>query len=275
VRFAGALLAFGCITALGKAGYADTDPRGPEPPVWVIAPPPPEPPEPEPEGEDGSIPRPKEKLFPWGGDFQLGTLMIQPSLARSLFIGEGVPRTGVERESFRHMGRELGIERPLLVGGELGLHYMRRYFAVGLMGFYAVHPGGAESGVAGRGVTADLVDAGGIYGFGGGVDFAGALPLGHFALRAGGVFGLRAFSIPMTGFQQTTCRSKHGTYPCDEIATTRPDLFFEPRLMADVSFGATGVFFLGAYVGMDALSGAGPTAGLYVGVHAPHSQLEP
>ncbi|HSO31201.1 MAG TPA: hypothetical protein VLT33_01760, partial [Labilithrix sp.] len=285
MRFALLLAAAACAVAASRGvAYADEgpaplallpaepDPRGPEPPVMVFMPPPPEaaPPPPEP-----PPPPPRSKLLDGGGELSLGTLFVRPSLGSAIFDGSGTPLGGTQRESFRHRGRELGLDAPLMWGGELSLHYMRRYFAVGLMGFVAGNPGGADvPRDPGYSPAADQVNPGAIVGYGAGIDLAAALPMGPVAFRAGGVLGLQGFSVPMTGFEKKTCRSKRGTYPCDEDATTGAMLFFEPRVRMEISPGKSG-FVFGGYVGMGVVGGGSPTMGLFVGLQTPHEMLEP
>jgi hypothetical protein len=245
--------------------------RRPEPPVYVVMPPPPEPAPPEPNPEPAV---PEGKLENGGAEVTLGTLFFQPALGQTMFEGEGTPLGANHRESFRHRGRELGINAPLMWGGELSVHYLRRYFAVGVTGFIAGHPGGADATSPTYSPPAGQVNPSAIMGYGAGIDLAGALPLGPVAFRAGGVLGIRGFSIPLSGFEKKTCHSKGRSYPCDEDATTGALLFFEPRVRLEVTAGRSGVV-LGGYVGMDVVGGTGPTAGLFIGVHTPHSTLQP
>jgi hypothetical protein len=249
------------------------DPRGPEPPVMVVSPPPPV--AGEPAAAPAVEPRVVSKLLDGGGEITLGTLFFRPSLGNAVFGGEGTPLGGTQRESFRHRGRELGIDAPLMWGGELSARYMRRYFAVGVMGFIAGHPGGAASTVPSYSPAADQVNPGALMGYGGGIDLAGALPLGPVAFRGGAVLGLRGFSLPMTGFEKKECHGKGGrTYPCDEDATTGALVFLEPRVGVELSPGNSGVVF-GGYVGMGVVGGAAPTMGLFIGVATPHEKLQP
>lgn len=249
------------------------DPRGPEPPVMVVMPPPPEAPPPEP--LPPPPPPPQQALKDGGVSVAMGTLLFRPALGQTMFNGSGTPLGGSRRESFRHAGRELGLDTPLMWGGELSAHYVRRYFAAGVMGFVVGHPGSEDRGTSpAYSPPADQVSAGALSGYGGGIDLAGALPLGPLAFRAGGVLGVRAFSLPMSGFEKKTCRGKRGNYPCSEEATTHALLFFEPRVRVEITPGRSMIFF-GGYVGMEVVGGSGPTAGLFFGFHTPHSNLQP
>ncbi len=94
-------------------------PPGPavEPPVVVIAPPAPLPAPP----ADQDIPdRDVEtrKLSQGGFEFALGALAYRPDLSRVHFSGSGVPIDGIRgRQAFDHKGSELGMQRPVLLGG--------------------------------------------------------------------------------------------------------------------------------------------------------------
>lgn len=249
------------------------EPSRAEPPVVVYAPPPPAPAPTEP-----SRPLLREERAQANGGFELaiGTLFFQPSLADTAFEGAGTPLNGTGRESFRHKGRELGLESPLMWGGELSVHYLRRYFAGGVMMFFAGHPGGADAEPSPVGnIASSQVNPGSLTAYGGALDFAAALPYGIVAIRPGLMFGIRGFTLPLTGFEKTTCRGKYGRRPCDEQATTDVQLFVEPRVRVVITPSRTSLAF-GGYVGLEPVGGSGPTAGLFVGfVSRPHEGLLP
>jgi hypothetical protein len=242
------------------------------PPVVIIAPPPPER---APEAAE-ERPSPYAALEDGGVELSLGTLFFQPSLGSKYFDGSGkAPNTEVT-QSFHHRGRELGLDTPLMWGGEVSIHYMRRYFALGLLGFVAGHPGAADSDVvpSSRAPVPD-VNRGALTAWGGGVDVAGAVPFGIVAFRPGVVLGLRGFSMPITGFEMTTCHGKSGTHPCYETADTTALGFVEPRMRVVVTPARSGISF-GAYVGMEVVGGTGPTAGLFFALGtAPHEDMRP
>ncbi len=273
------------VTALTRVAQADEgdllplppaeqpDPRGAEPPVMVFSQPPPEPGAP----AEQPVPRPAPDPRTDGGfEITFGTLLVRPSLGSVVFDGSGTPLGGTQRESFRHRGRALGLDAPLMWGGELGIYYLRRYFAAGVTGFVAGSPGGADaSAVPSYSPASSQVSPGSIVGYGGGIDLSGALPLGPVAFRAGGVLGLRGFSLPMTGFEKKECHGKGGrTYPCNEDATTGALLFFEPRVRLEITPGTSGLV-LGGYAGMGVVGGTAPTMGLFVGFATPHEKLRP
>jgi hypothetical protein len=257
----------------GDAPLLPAPPR-PAPPVYVIAPPPPEP-EPEPEAEpEPRGERAERTLHDGGAEVALGTTLSQLSLGGTFFDGAGTPRGSRGRESFHHAGSELGLRRPVMWSGELSVSYLRRYFAIGLAGFVAGNPSGADATPApSNGLAASQVSPSGLLAYGGGVDLAAAAPLGPVDVRAGALFGLRGFSLPMSGFEQTTCTRKGRTYACDETATTSVEMVLQPRVRIAVS--ASGGVFVGAMVGLDVTGGAGPIAGLFVGLHTPHVALRP
>lgn len=230
-----------------------------------------------------AAPEPLEPLPPAEGPPRASTnpeppvvVFSPPSLADTYFHGEGTPLNGTTRQTFRHKGRELGIESPLMWGGELSVHYLRRYFAVGFLGFVAGHPGAADAEPMPAGAIASTqVNQGSLSSYGGALDAAVAIPSGIFALRPGTALGIRTFMLPMTGFEKKTCRGKHGSYPCYEDATTGAQLFFEPRLRLVVTPPRTSISF-GAYVGLEVVGGSGPTAGLFFGFSTrPHEGLLP
>ena len=124
-------------------------------------------------------------------------------------------------------------------------------------------------------VASTQVNQGSLSAYGGAIDVAGAIPSGIFAIRPSTALGIRAFTLPMTGFENKTCHGKRGAYPCYEDAVTGVQLFFEPRLRLVVTPPHTSVSF-GAYVGMEVVGGSGPTAGLFFGFSTrPHEGLLP
>jgi hypothetical protein len=240
----------------------------------VFAPPPPEPAPPEP---STSLPPGAERaLVDSGLEVGLGTLFFKPSLAETYFDGQGTPLNGTTRERFHHKGREIGLESPLMWGGELSLHYLRRYFAGGVLIFVAGHPGAADATPdPSGGIASSQVNQGSLTSYGGALDLAAAFPYGILAIRPSAALGIRTFTLPMTGFEKKTCRGKHGEYPCYEDATTAPQLFLEPRLRLVITPPRTSISF-GAYVGMEVVGGNSPTAGLFFGFSTrPHEGLLP
>lgn len=231
------------------------------------------------QADDPPAPRAQE-LANGGAEISFGTLFFQPSLRDEHFDGRGTPLDKpppTTPESFHHKGRELGIDSPLMWGAELSFHYMRRYFAIGVMGFLAGHPGAADAvPIPADGIAASQVNPGAITGYGAGIDLAGAVPLGMIALRPGVVVGVRGFSVPMIGFEQTTCQgTRSGSHSCYEDATTDPLLFVEPRVRMAIT-PPRSVLSFGAYVGIEVVGGSGPTAGLFLsGTMNAHENLRP
>jgi hypothetical protein len=248
------------------------DPRGPEPPVMVFSPPPPPPapPSPKPEPSEDLSP-----LLPWGGALSLGALMFRPDLGGVRFTGQGVPLGQVSSVSFSHLGRQIGILDPFMGGGQISLSYYRRYVAFGIGVFLAGNVGGVMDVPEPYRTPVQQVSPSDLSALGGMGDLSFVLPLGPASFKLGGVLGLRQFSVPMSGFEKTTCRSKHGTYPCDQEATSDAQAFFEPRARVDLGFGPRDVFFVGAYVGMELVGGSAPTAGVVFGIGTPHASLQP
>lgn len=236
------------------------------------------PPAPEPAPYEDEAPRrePEPKLSDGGFEVLIAGATVRPDLSHVTFTGAGTPQGGFTRVQFHHPGRELGIEQPLLWGGELSARYLRRYFAVGVMGFLAGNPGGADAAPV---PSADLSGAGAsarsMLAYGGAIDIAGALPLGMVTLRAGPMTGIRAYSVALTGFEPTTCKSRRGAaYPCAETATSGAQVFLQPRVSIDVAPG-DGPLVAGAFAGADVFGGASFAAGLYVGARSRHASLLP
>lgn len=267
------------LASVGVASEARATPTTPEPPVVILAPPPPAlglPPSDTPSRRE----RAEAHLEDGGFEVSLGTLFFRPSMKGLHFDGSGRPLSswmnGNPRETFHHTGRELALDSPLMWGGELSAHYMRRYFAVGVLGFIAGHPGAADSEPVPRATLAvTQVNQGALFGYGGALDLAGAVPLGIVAFRPGTVLGLRGFSMPLTGYEQTTCPSRSGRVSCYEQARTEPQLFVEARMRLVITPPRSG-FAFGAYVGMELVGGSTPTAGLFIGgTLTPHEDLRP
>jgi hypothetical protein len=253
------------------------EPARPEPPVVVIAPAPPAP-APVEIDDEARRPAPEEKLTDGGGEIVLAGMAMQPDLTRVAFSGAGTPVGGYSRVQFHRTGRELGIQTPLLWGGELSARYLRRYFAVGAMGFIAGNPGGADATpVPPNGPATSEASARSLMAYGGAIDISGALPLGDVTLRAGPLTGIRAYSVPLTGFEPTTCKGRRGqSYPCAETATTSVLPFLQPRVSVDYAPGrSAGSFVVGAFAGADVFGGASFSAGVYVGVRSRHESLLP
>ena len=247
--------------------------REQEPPVWVVSPPKPEPAPPE-----DRPPRAPDVYTLQNGGLELtaSTIFFEPSLRRVSFSGSGVPRDGTQRIQFRHTGTELGLDSPLMWGGELSVHYLRRYFAVGMSAFFAGHPGGADlTPSPANTVVASQVNSSALVGYGGTLDLAGAIPAGPIAFRPGVVAGLRGFQMPMTGFEKKTCHGKRGDYPCDEQASTNALPFLEARMRVEITPNRKSGIFFGGYVGKQLIDGAGLTTGCFLGWHTPHEVLAP
>ena len=240
------------------------------PPVVIIAPPPPAPaPDPRVLSEEERAERERAAadaaLDNGGFALAMGTLLVQPSLGNTPFDGSGKPLNTQLTQSFHHRGRELGLDRPLMWGGEVSAHYMRRYFAVGVLAFIAGHPGGADAAIPATARSVPNVEQSALTGWGGAIDLAGAVPFGLVTFRPGVVVGLRGFTMPITGFEMTTCHTKSGTHPCYEYADTPALGYVEPRMSVIFTPGRSGVGF-GAYVGMDVVNAGGPSAGLFITV---------
>jgi hypothetical protein len=276
LAFCTAIIAGAVAITSTRAASADEETgfRRPEPPVVVYAPPPPlaapDPPRPE--------PRDPNELTLSNGSLELTVagLMFAPSLRNVAFDGHGTPLGSEDRVHFRHTGVQLGLDHPAFWGGELQAHYIRRYFAIGVTGYYVAHAGGGDATpVPPRNVAATQVNPGSLSAYGGGIDVSGAIPIGEYiALRPGAVVGVRGFTMDLTGFQKTTCTTKTGTIPCWETATSDPLLVVEPRLTIQLTPTPHGELFFGGFIGTNLVDGS-MSGGIFVGVHTPHSALWP
>ena len=153
---------------------------------------------------------------------------------------------------------------PTFYGAELGVAYRRTYFAAGLTGFMATAAGGADATPTNR-YVAGLASPGNPVAFGGAVEILGAIPIGPFTASLGGVAGLRAFQVPLNGFEPSVCRERGRAYACSTDATTRALPFVQPRLRVDVTLDKARTFFVGGYVGMEVLGDRSLVAGLMLG----------
>lgn len=202
-----------------------------------------------------------------------GLLLMQPELASSQFSGSGVPYTSHEgvRQSFDHSGRQLGVHAPVVVGAELRLSWEERLFEIGVQGF----GGGAlgDSGGASDPGAAELAKASSMHAYGGGIHAVLAIPAGVVTFLLGPDLGVRAFSVPLTGFEPTTCAGKYGAYSCPETATsTQP--YVAPRLTVVIHGDRArgGGFFFAPWAGLDVLPSPSWAAGFSFGFGYDHTR---
>lgn len=190
-----------------------------------------------------------------------GGTMFAPSLRDARFSGAGTSLGG--RVSVDQTGSELGLRMPTFYGAELGVAYRRTYFAAGLTGFMATARGADATPT--NPYVAGLASPGNPIAFGGAVEILGAIPIGPFTASLGGVAGLRAFQVPLNGFEPSVCRERGRAYACSTDATTRALPFVQPRLRVDVTLDKARTFFVGGYVGMEVLGDRSLVAGLMLG----------
>lgn len=252
----------------------------PEPPVVVIAPPAPLPAPP----ADKDIPDREletRKLSQGGFEVALGALAYRPDLSRVHFSGSGVPIDGIRgRQSFDHKGSELGMQRPVLLGGDIAIRYLRRYFVLGVSGFIAGNSGGADATPIPANTEATmLVSARSLMAYGGAIDIAGALPLGPATVRLGPVTGVRAYKVDLPGFQAAECKTRRSraSYPCAETAGSNAQPFLQPRVSIDFAAAPQKdeTVFVGLSGGVDVFGGASYWGGLALGVRSSHGGLLP
>jgi hypothetical protein len=194
--------------------------------------------------------------------------MFRPALGSVRFTGSGVPIGMPGRTNFNRSGRELGLQSPAFWGGEIGLGYRQTYFGVTVSGFFAGNTSAdatpTNAPAAAQGGASDVTA------FGGAIELYGAVPLGRVTVSAGAVAGLRGFSMPLVGFEPTVCTSSgrrgRRTYPCAETATTMAEPYVQPRLRLDVALDDARAFFLGGYVGLDALGDRSVLGGVLLGI---------
>jgi hypothetical protein len=247
-----------------------TTPKKPEPPVVVISPPPPQPapPDPPPDPTPGPTPSQRGQL-----ELSFSGTMFPAALGDLRFTGAGVPVGTGRRATFNHRGRELGLRNPTFWGGELAIGYRHTYFGVLVSGMVAsnVRADAAPTDV----VAAGQVGTGSVTAYGGGLELFGSIPLDRFTLSVGAVAGLRGFSMPLVGFEPTTCTSSRKSgrrkYPCPETATTNATPYVHPRLHLDVALTEKRTIFLGVYVGIDALGDRSMLSGVMLGLRSPRT----
>jgi hypothetical protein len=244
-------------------------PARPEPPVVFIAPPPPEPDPPD-NPPPPAPPSVRERSARDRFEASLGVTMFPAALGNVGFSGSG-SLPGLGRTAFHRSGRELGLRNPTFWGGELALGYRHTYFSVMVSGVYAGNsrPDATPTDTQ----AAAQAGASSVKAYGGAIELYGAAPLGRLTVSIGAVAGLRAYSLPLVGFEPTTCTSSsrrgRRSYPCPETATTNATPYVQPRLRVDVVLDKTQTVFLGAYVGVDALGDRSMLGGLMFGLRLP------
>ena len=242
-------------------------PAKPEPPVVVISPPPPQPADPDP------IAPPPPRASEQGQlETSISGTMFPAALGHVRFTGAGVPTGTGRRVTFSHLGRELGLRTPTFWGGELAFGYRHRYFGILVSGMIA---GNARAdGRPTDSVAASQVGTSSIMAYGGGIELFGSVPLDRFTVSIGALAGLRGFSMPLVGFEPTTCtrssrRSGRRTYPCPERASTNATPYVQPRVHLDVALTRDRTLSFGAYVGVDALGDRSMLTGVTFGLRLP------
>lgn len=199
--------------------------------------------------------------------------MFPAALGDVRFAGTGSV-AGMDRPStFSHAGREIGLRNPTFWGAELALGHRHTYFGVLVSGMVATSSGAdatptdpqAAAQISARDVTA----------YGGGLEVFGTVPLGRVTVSAGAAAGLRGYSAPLSGFEPTVCTrsSRRGryTYPCAETASTSASPWVQPRLRVDVAIDKSGMFFVGGFVGIDALGDRSALGGVMIGLRLPRA----
>jgi hypothetical protein len=206
---------------------------------------------------------PREGPPPSRLELWLGGMTIAPSLLDARFSGAGTSLSGPM--SVDHTGRQLGLGAPAFYGGEVGLAYRHTYFAAGVTGFLAGAFGRPDAKPTDP-YVAGLASPGSPIAYGAAIELLAAMPLGRVTASVGGVAGVRAFQVPLHGFEPAQCRERGKSFACSTDATTGALPFVQPRVRLDVALDDAQAFFVGGYLGVDVLGAASPSAGLMLGV---------
>lgn len=185
--------------------------------------------------------------------FTLGPnlMLFQPRLGSSQFSGSGTPYGANGPMNFDHRGSEFGVHAPVFLAAELRLGVQRRYFEIGGQFFAGTSLGDSGNGASDPDAQ-QLAHTSGMSAYGGGLHAVVTIPAGIVTFAVGPDFGVRAFDVPLTGFEPTVCHNKYGTYSCPETATsTQP--YFQPRFTMIVHGDphARAGFYFGPWVGVD------------------------
>ena len=109
--------------------------------------------------------------------------------------------------------------------------------------------------------------------YGGGLELGEALPLGPITVGAGGVVGIRAFTMPLVAFETHTCtragRGGSSIAQCQETASTKALPYVQPRLRLDVALNAKRTLFAGGFVGADMLGDWTVLGGIAIALRLP------
>jgi hypothetical protein len=258
---------------LSSSAWADDEepprpPARPEPPVVVVSPPPPVP---SPPRVEPPLPEREPEEIVHRFEASIAGTMFPAAVGDVRFTGTGaVP--GMDRPStFSHAGREIGVRNPMFWGAELALGYRHTYFGVLVSGVLATNSGADSTPTNPQ--AAAQISAGDITAYGGGIEIFGTVPFGRLTVSAGAAAGLRGYSAPLSGFEPKSCTrsSKRGryTYPCSEMASTNASPWVQPRLRVDVAVDKQRMFFVGGFVGIDALGDRSVLGGLMIGLRLP------
>lgn len=254
----------------------DDDPRPPappnaparrEPPVIVFSPAPPQPTPPR--IEPLPLERAAEEIV-HRFEVAIAATMFPAALGDVRFTGTG-SAPGMGQTTFNHAGREVGLRNPTFWGAELALGYRHTYFGVLVSGMVATNAGADATPTNAQAAT--QIAANDVTAYGGGIELFASVPLDRLTVSVGAAAGLRAYSAPLSGFEPTVCTrsSRRGrySYPCAETASTTASPWVQPRLRVDVALDKQRMFFLGGFVGVDALGDRSALGGVMIGLRLP------
>jgi hypothetical protein len=197
--------------------------------------------------------------------FSGGLVLSQPNVASSRFSGAG----------FESNGRDFGARRPVLLGGEVRITFLARYFEAGGQFFYASDVSGAET--ADDPAAARLANAASLTAAGGGFHFAATVPLGVVTFVLGPDLGVRRFAAPLPGLPPTACApaaARRAPDDCREsAASTEP--YVQPRfgvILQERQRRGFGLF-VKPWVGADVYPSVAWAAGITIGVGSEHGRL--
>lgn len=204
-------------------------------------------------------------------DVRLAFVSFAPIVADKSFTGSGTPAGGGPTTAFAATGKDLGYLHPRTYGGELDVAYLRRFIRLG--GFFGISMLSPDANPM-NASSADVASGGSMSMMHAGLDAAFILPLDRVRLGLGAAFGGYFLSVPLRGFELTTCTG--GRYCYQKASTTIG--FAQPRVSLDVALtrdDAPLTASIGGFVGMDVANEHSIAWGLTLSIHEPQQSLAP
>jgi hypothetical protein len=193
----------------------------------------------------------------------IGGLVMAPYLGNSTFRSEGQP--------FEHKGRDLGLGRPPMLGGQFRFGVVTRHVEVGAQLVFT-------SGTLNSPDPAitPLVGVESISSLGAGGHVVGVLPLGPAALTFGPDIGVRSFSVPLVGFPKYPCQTRSGPSQCAYEASTT-QFYVQPQVgiifttRPVTKYGSS--LFVQLWAGGDVVPGPSYAFGIMFGGAMDHNRM--